>query len=195
MPFQIRKKYFQFSFRFKWGATVYWDADHYYLDDTNQEAGKYLRKKQLNSQSKELHMTFDYFKNEDRSVHIVGVHHIGQAKFLGTLLAKDHHQLISYDQTAVVLPDEKTADASIVFTSAKNRIHQCNHGLSITGNDAEQLVRDLETLCTQMKKDRNETAFIKQDVLTLLENNFLYRLDPTGVTALIRHIKNEKSIS
>lgn len=174
-------------------ATVYWDADHYYLDDTNQEAGKYLRKKQLNSQSKELHMTFDYFKNEDRSVHIVGVpHHIGQAKFLGTLLAKDHHQLISYDQTAVVLPDEKLLMPVLYSLPQKTGSINVTMGYPLQGTMLEQLVRDLKTLCTQMKKDRNETAFIKQDVLTLLENNFLYRLDPTGVTALIRHIKNEK---
>jgi ATP-dependent helicase/nuclease subunit B len=89
-------------------ATVRWDADQYYANDKTQEAGRYFRKKQLAAQDETLTWTFDYFSTEKRNIHLLGVPlNVGQARYAGVLLNPEAGPITDFDDTAVVIPDEK----------------------------------------------------------------------------------------
>ena len=92
------------------GATVHWDADHYYMDDERQEAGQFLRElKKDPVLGKTFPGSFPEFirhPSNKKSITITGVpQKIGQAKLLARELAalgtaKEDRR------TVVVVPDE-----------------------------------------------------------------------------------------
>jgi RecB family exonuclease len=85
-------------------AELFFDADNYYYNNKNQEAGKFLRT-QINS-SNNHYWVKDYFKENKKEINIYGISgNIGQAKLLGELI-EANHQDFEIEKTAVVLADE-----------------------------------------------------------------------------------------
>jgi CRISPR/Cas system-associated exonuclease Cas4 (RecB family) len=90
-------------------ATAWWDVDHYYLNDEEQEAGAYLRAYQ---QDPVLSKTFpadipSYF-HQPREVNVYGVAQLtGQAKLLSQLLREELQKGAQPEETLIVLPDER----------------------------------------------------------------------------------------
>ena len=89
--------YFEINF----DGEVIWDADEYYLDDSFQEAGNFLRQYKIASKNNfswiSNHLVFD-----SKKIEIFGVNgNIGQAKLIGNLLNE------STESSAVVLSDEE----------------------------------------------------------------------------------------
>jgi len=87
-------------------AEILWDADVYYLNDELQESGMFLRQ----FQHKEVFTPFkwisDKFNTTDKEISIIGIpQHIGQAKYIPTLLKKID-STTNYKDTAIVLADE-----------------------------------------------------------------------------------------
>ena len=87
-------------------AEILWDADEYYLNDSLQESGMFLRE----FKKKEIFTPFnwvnDKFKTEQKNIHIVGIpQSIGQAKYLTTIF-KEINSENNYKDTSVVLAEE-----------------------------------------------------------------------------------------
>ena len=88
-------------------ADILWDADRYYVDDTIQEAGKFLRKYFKNKDYEKIEWIGDYFSQEKKEINIVGVPNLaGQAKVSGVLLEKIVKEGANLENSAVVLNDE-----------------------------------------------------------------------------------------
>lgn len=84
------------------------DADAYYLDDKNQEAGEFLRQQLENEGTKKFGPISTFFKNSEKNIKVFGIPgKEGQAAKAGELLYKSH-QNKSYrlEETAVILADE-----------------------------------------------------------------------------------------
>jgi hypothetical protein len=87
-------------------ASVYWDADQYYLNERH-EAGRYIRRYHKLFRNSHLVTTDAFSGAVPRSIHAIGVPlHIGQAKIAGQLLAEQAAGMIP-EKTAVILPDEE----------------------------------------------------------------------------------------
>lgn len=87
-------------------AEFLWDADRYYLDQTHQEAGSFLRQWFSKWPLKEKNWISEDFLNGEKNIEIIGVPDVtGQVKFCGEILKQFGDALD--DHTAVVLPDEK----------------------------------------------------------------------------------------
>jgi hypothetical protein len=88
-------------------ADLLWDADKYYLDDLNQEAGLFLRKNlELFGQREPLFIG-ENFKNA-KNIRIVSVpKQIGQAQVVKQAIQKYIDEGIPLDTVAVVLANEK----------------------------------------------------------------------------------------
>jgi ATP-dependent helicase/nuclease subunit B len=89
-------------------ATVLWDADSYYLNDPQQEAGFFLREVKSNHTfGGGFNFEFNNLKTDHKSIHIIGTpNNISQTHVLQNTLQE--WQQLSYrtDQTAVIMADE-----------------------------------------------------------------------------------------
>jgi len=88
-------------------ADFLWDADVYYLNDQNQEAGLFLRNNFNLFKEREPTFIQDNFK-EKKEIRIVSVpKQIGQAQVIKQTLQRFMDQQIPLDKVAVVLANEK----------------------------------------------------------------------------------------
>jgi ATP-dependent helicase/nuclease subunit B len=69
-------------------ASVLWDADKYYLDNRNHEAGFFLRKYRKGWSSANFTFTGDHFSIAPKEINIYGVpRNVNQAKLAGEILS------------------------------------------------------------------------------------------------------------
>jgi ATP-dependent helicase/nuclease subunit B len=90
-------------------AELYWDADHYYLNDTGQEAGKFLRgyKHDFNADENKFSWVSNDLLGTAKKIHVIGApKNISQAKLAGTLLKDLQKNNQTLRSTALVLADE-----------------------------------------------------------------------------------------
>lgn len=84
-----------------------WDADHYYLDDKNHEAGLFLRRYRDKWGKEGFKFMSDNF-HPDRNIQVCGLSgNVPQVKAGGNLLKGFFNEDVSMENTAVVLADEK----------------------------------------------------------------------------------------
>ena len=88
-------------------AEIYWDADHFYVDNDAHEAGKFLRKYR-GFFGDNFEWIGDYLRDTNKEIEIIGVSgNVAQAKYAGKLiddLAVANNGNV--DGTALVLADE-----------------------------------------------------------------------------------------
>ncbi len=88
-------------------ADILWDADNYYLTDSNQEAGLFLRNNFHLFKQKEPTFIGEHFK-EEKEINIISVpKQIGQAQVVKQSIQKFIDAKIPLDKVAVVLANEK----------------------------------------------------------------------------------------
>jgi len=85
-------------------AETIWDADVFYLDNKNQEAGKFLRQHRKKKRSnEEFNWIEDNFKNSEKNIEIIGVpKNIGQVKLTGQILEELKNGNSDLSDTALV---------------------------------------------------------------------------------------------
>ncbi|MGE0561880.1 MAG: PD-(D/E)XK nuclease family protein [Flavobacteriales bacterium] len=87
-------------------AEILWDADEYYLNDSLQESGMFLREFKKKEIFTPFNWVTDKFKAEQKNINIVGIpQSIGQAKYLSTIF-KEINSQNNYKDTSVVLAEE-----------------------------------------------------------------------------------------
>ncbi len=87
-------------------AEVIWDADKYYLDNEQHEAGLFLRKYRSSWSSKDFKFISNYLKTTNKKIHIAGIpKNVNQAKLAGNILSKLGDEATGED-TALVLANE-----------------------------------------------------------------------------------------
>jgi ATP-dependent helicase/nuclease subunit B len=87
-------------------AKSFWDADKYYLENKNHEAGMFLRK--YREQMGALDFVGDHFSISTKKIHIYGVaKNVNQAKLAGNILSSFNAEHLQNHQSAVVLANEE----------------------------------------------------------------------------------------
>ncbi|HSH66069.1 MAG TPA: PD-(D/E)XK nuclease family protein [Bacteroidia bacterium] len=93
-------------------AEIIWDADAYYLNNTNQEAGRFIRRYNDSGLFKNIksnnHLFLeDLLSTEKKSITVIGAaKNIAQAKVAGNLISDLQQSNHSLQTTALVLADE-----------------------------------------------------------------------------------------
>ncbi len=88
-------------------AQMLWDADEYYLNDKNQEAGLFLREIYRKSDKEDFSWIGKYFKDVPKEIRISGIpKNVGQARVAGEILNGWIGEKQDIEKTAVVLADE-----------------------------------------------------------------------------------------
>ncbi len=93
-------------------AEIIWDADSYYLNNANQEAGRFIRRYNDSGRFKNIKENNILFKeellsSEKKSINVIGAaKNVAQAKVAGNLITELQEQHESLQTTALVLADE-----------------------------------------------------------------------------------------
>jgi ATP-dependent helicase/nuclease subunit B len=163
-------------------AEILWDSDEYYLENSDQEAGRFLRKyigkdgadnllwHSIDKKGKEnIKWKFDLLSTEPKNISVIGVpYSIGQAKATGDILNNIPKEKIT--KTAVVLADEKLLIP--VLNSIPPAIEHVNvtMGYPLKNSAAAGLTEALFLLQENARKlgRENDFKFYFKDILRLL---------------------------
>jgi RecB family exonuclease len=187
-------------------ASIYWDADRYYMEDERQEAGRFLRKGKLIKPN--FKWTGNYFE-QPKTIEIIGVPlQVGQAKALGSalsdLLEKEKGSL---ENTAVVLPDENMLFPMLYSLPANLPAVNITMGYPLHYTPLYALFENIMNLHKNGRmKDGQPTAYYHRDVLNVVMHPYIQLIDGDGVRAWLKryeagqwiyigakHLENEKA--
>ncbi len=181
-------------------AQIFWDADDYYLKDSGQEAGHFMR--EIQASNDVLSNTFkksygNRFKvPEGKKITLIGTPlKTGQAQVASGLLDKLKHETgneFSEEQTALILPDEQLLFP--VLNALPESIDKVNitMGFPLKHSLVYGFVENLIEL--QMTKADKGHVFHYKPVLALLQHPFITYLEINHVKAVIENIKSFNKI-
>ncbi|ELR68548.1 hypothetical protein C900_00289 [Fulvivirga imtechensis AK7] len=181
-------------------ARIIWDLDEYYLSDSHQEAGNFLREyraKQVFTSSfgKEYP---SMIRSGDKEVNIVGVpQHVGQAKVVGQMLGQLLREKPDLDlrKIAVVLADETLLFP--VLHSLPDEVTAINvtMGFPLAYAPVNSLIEHILDLQRTIRKDPEEhILFNFKPALAIFRHPLIMPHNPTGMQRLIEDIERNNKV-
>jgi hypothetical protein len=163
-------------------ADLLWDADKYYLDDPNQEAGLFLRKNlQIFGQQEPL-FTGENFKGA-KNIQIISVpKQIGQAQVVKQTIQKYIDEGIPLDTVAVVLANEKLLWP--VLRQMPNGVEFMNITMEypLRYTSTYSMLETLIQIQVSFSKQLRRKTIYHKDLVSLLRHplfkNYLHLIDP-----------------
>ena len=166
-------------------AKIYWDADKYYLENPNQEAGAFMRR--YKTKVNDWKWTFDEF-SKPKNIHVTGVaKQVGQAKYIADIVAKMDEDEIK--KTALILADEAILPA--ILNSLPDNISYLNisMGIPLKTVPLAQFFKSVFELQMNREKLGKGKTFYFKNILQILENRTLSRFSTDSsrnLSSLIR---------
>ena len=153
----------------------YWDYDSYYVNNTEQEAGKFLRENILPLKPK-VEITHDNFLNINKKISAIStISNVTQCKYVNKLLYEISPSLKFDKQTAIVLTDE-----SLLIPLLHSLPQELSNNINITmGYPLRQttaysfIERVIELQKNARKSKDGEISFYHVDVMGLLSHPYL----------------------
>ena len=179
-----------FSFEKNNIAQIYWDADQYYLDNPNQEAGAFMRRYQNKVNS--WKWTFDEF-NQPKNINVTGVaKQVGQAKYIADIIAQMDEDEIK--KTALILADEAILPA--ILNSLPDNISYLNisMGIPLKSVPLAQFFKSVFELQMNREKLGKGKTFYFKNVLQILENRTLSKFSTDSSREIASIIRTNNRI-
>lgn len=178
-------------------ADTLWDADEYYLNDTLNEAGKFMRRNREHFFSRSNRGDFensqDHFASQPKEITIISAaRNISQARAAGTILNNNN---FNSEETAVVLADENLLIP--VLDSIPDQYSEVNvsMGYSMKNTPVYTLLLNIFSLQENVQRfqiysTKGEVKFYHQDVIRLLRHPYIVASFPDKkiITRIIRKI-------
>ncbi|REK47686.1 MAG: PD-(D/E)XK nuclease family protein [Bacteroidetes bacterium] len=154
-------------------ASIYWDADTWYVDQEHQEAGTFFRKKDM---IKDFKWKGKYFSDSVKEVEIAGLPlMIGQAKYAGEIVERlSKGQNFNPENTAIVLPDENLLIP--VLNSIPPSVERINvtMGYPIRSSPSFHLMEALISLRRNERKNGGgKSEYYFRDVMKVINHPFI----------------------
>lgn len=157
------------------GCDFYWDYDSYYVDNTEQEAGKFLREN-LSLLKAKVDITHDNFLNINKKLSSIStISNVTQCKYVNTILREISPSLQFDKQTAIVLTDE-----SLLIPLLHSLPQELSDNINITmgyplrQTTAYTFVERVIELQKNIRKSSNaEATFYHTDVMGILSHPYL----------------------
>lgn len=171
-------------------ATLYWDADKYYYENPNQEAGSFLRK--YKEKIKPINWVVDEF-SRPKNLQTIGVaKQVGQAKYIADLIRNLNEDEIK--NTALILADESILPA-ILNSLPENITHlNISMGIPLRSVPLAQFFKSIFELQMNREKLGKGTMFYFKNVLQILENKTLSLFSTDESRRLIGDIRLQNRI-
>ncbi|MEI7663221.1 MAG: PD-(D/E)XK nuclease family protein [Bacteroidota bacterium] len=163
-------------------ATLLWDADHYYIDNRQQEAGDFLRESLRRLPVNDALWISDDFASSEKKIEIIGSPDpVGQVKYCGKLLqqlAADGH---SDEKTAVVLLDEGLLIPLLNSIPGEVQSLNITAGLPLKQTPMAGLIETVFQLHLNTSRfsylaSKGAGRFYYKDVLRLLQHPYIHRM-------------------
>jgi len=162
-------------------AEVIWDADKYYLNDTTQEAGKFIRKyidSGLFDKHKEASIVIEetLLNNDKKEIHVIGTaKSVAQAKTAGSILSELIKTSPDLQNTAVVLADENLLFP--VLHSLPDAIENINVTMGYPLRSTPfagyiDLIVQLHESAIKLSKGKTNYSFYHTDIIKLLSHPY-----------------------
>jgi len=176
-------------------ATVYWDLDEYYVNNTTQEAGKFFRDYQQHpvlgkTFSKDIPANFTaLLTGKDaglpKSIQIYGAAQpVGQAKVMAQVLREQLGRGINPEDTLIVLPDEKLLLPVLHGLSADVEKLNITMGFPVSSTPLYNLVE----LLVEMQIGARHDQFNHRQVLALLGHPYVVAAEAAVANAKRKEI-------
>ncbi|MDM1062007.1 PD-(D/E)XK nuclease family protein [Empedobacter falsenii] len=171
-------------------ATLYFDADKYYYENPNQEAGSFLRK--YKEKIKPINWVVDEF-SKPKNLQTIGVaKQVGQAKYIADLIRNLNEDEIK--NTALILADESILPA-ILNSLPENITHlNISMGIPLRSVPLAQFFKSIFELQMNREKLGKGTMFYFKYVLQILENKTLSLFSTEESRKLIGDIRLQNRI-
>lgn len=163
-------------------ADLLWDADSFYLEDDQQEAGGFLRLWFRKWNLNEPKWIFNELKESKKNIEIVGVpNNVSQAKLCGEILSRLGKAGKLNERTAVVLPDERMLFPLLNSVPAEIRDLNITMGLSLRHSPLAGLFDAVFLLHLNPEKfTRNKTGktmkYYFRDVVNVLQHPYIKQM-------------------
>lgn len=154
---------------------LYWDTDSYYVDDENQEAGKFIRKNKLIN-SLEYNWKFDFLKSVPKEIFSIGV----SSPLAGVRQAGQVLQELICDKgvvsnrIAVVLPDEKMLFPVLYSLPECVEAINVTMGFPLSETPLFGLIESLMNLNRNARRDGNkQSLFYHKHIVAVLSHPYI----------------------
>ncbi len=181
------KKLFQFL-KAKRNITFYWDFDHYYLDDLNQEAGLFMRENLQLFPQFDFPLGVDCFKRNKTIRIFHSPSQIGQTQIAAREIAKMVHKTLDFHDTAIVLCDEELLLPVISAIPAEIETVNVTMGLPLKQTPLFSLISLLISLQRKAKIEGEKLSFHYKSVSELLNNQFIQSIYPIESKLIVDNI-------
>lgn len=161
-------------------ADTLWDADEYYLNDSLNEAGKFMRRNKENFFSRRTKGEFsnsgNHFSSAPKEITVVSAaRNISQARACGTILSNSD---FDPEETAVVLADENLLIPVLDSIPEKYGEVNVSMGYSMRNTPVYTLLLNIFSLQEnvrrfQIRSAKGEVKFYHQDVMRLLRHPYV----------------------
>lgn len=178
-------------------ADTLWDADEYYLNDTLNEAGKFMRRNRDEFFSRRTQNDFsnsgNYFASIPKDITVISAaRNISQARACGTILSNNN---FDSEETAVVLADENLLIPVLDSIPEKYSEVNVSMGYSMRNTPVYTLLLNIFSLQENIRRfqvysSKGEVKFYHQDVTRLLRHPYVVASFPDNkiITRIIRKI-------
>ena len=178
---------------------IFWDSDKYFMNDYNQESGKFLRR-YYKKWPKTISEIGDDFLKKDKKIDIIGTtKQINQTKLLGSLLEKKSYNANQLHRTAILLPNENLLLS--VLESIPKYIKDINvtMGYKLSHHPINSIFSDIINLYLNIKKTESksiEKQYLIKNLIQLLNNPYFKLLldDADDAETLVKLLRNKGQI-
>ncbi len=174
-------------------ARVSWDLDQYYLNDNNQEAGRFFREHKLHSIFKSTipNDVPDNFRASKKIDAYAAAQPIAQAKWLAEVLQAKLSNGMVPEETIIVLPDEKLLMP--VLHSISGYVDKINvtMGFSLT----ETPIYNLVELLIDLQIAYRNGGFNHRQAIAVLEHPYISAADVGAAQSKRKEIINHNWVS
>ena len=166
------------QFRKAGKAEILWDADRYYIDNAEQEAGRFLRKVIKNEPADNFKWISGDLKSHHKKIRLIGVpQKVGQVKAAGSLLRDWIGSGKNPDSTAVILNDESLLFPMLNSLPEELKEFNVTMGLPLKSTPPYKLINAMISMQeNSLKFSRSVSGnrvFYYSDVLKVLEHSYI----------------------
>lgn len=172
-------------------AVLYWDADNYYVIDTKQESGKFIRQNFKNLNIKSPEWIENNLLTDKKSISFVGASlQEGMVKALGNELSEFlKSDSIEFEKTAIILSDENLLLPVLYSIPEQIKEFNVTMGLPFKNTPLYNLIRLIISLQENKIVNNDKVFFYHNDVEQLLMHPYIKFHNPSYVFKKTEEIK------
>jgi hypothetical protein len=177
-------------------ALFYWDYDHYYLENEMHEAGRFIRQN-LHLYGDSGHRTcHDNLKGPGKQIRVYSVPgDSAQAQIIHHLFDQAGQARAAGEETAIVLADEELLIPVLHALPANMEEINVTMGYPVKAAPIFSLVEHLIGLQRNLREGTHGgTGYYHQDVLAVLQHQYILLAEPADVRTLVREIHEKNRI-